>query len=833
MVKALGSSEEAVFLQQRLDDMNQRWSDLKAKSANIRAHLEASAERWSRLLGLLEELWRWICMKDEDLAKQMPIGGDVPTLLQQQNHCTTLRSELGEREHLVMSTLDQARMFLADQPIEGPGEPRKTLQPKADLSPEEKARVLARAIRKQTGEVRERWDRLKGHVGGWHTQVERALERLQELQSSMDQLDLRLTQAEEAKVTWQPVGDLLIDSLQDHIDKTMVAVEDRLKLLQEAHRDFGPSSQHFLSTSVQLPWQRAVSQNKVPYYINHQTQTTCWDHPKMTELYQSLGDLNNVRFSAYRTAMKIRRLQKALCLDLLDLNVAQNTFEQHKLTNNNQLLSVPDVINCLTSIYDGLEQEHKDLVNVPLCVDMCLNWLLNVYDTGRSGRIRVLSMRIGLLSLSKGHLEEKYKYLFSQVASAGDTCDQRQLGLLLHEAIQIPKQLGEVAAFGGSNIEPSVRSCFQHVTNKVELEPRHFVDWMHLEPQSMVWLPVLHRVAAAETAKHQAKCNICKECPIVGFRYRSLKHFNYDICQSCFFSGRTAKGHKLNYPMVEYCTPTTSGEDMRDFTKVLKNKFRSKKYFAKHPRLGYLPVQTVLEGDNMETPVTLISMCPEQYELAQMERSNGSLPTDSSSATGSMDDEHTLILQYCQTLGGESSPCSQPQSPAQILQAVEREEQGELERIIARLEEEQRTLQKEYEQLKEQHGQRGAPAGSCWESEGPSAHPDEAELLAEAKLLRQHKGRLESRMHILEEHNKQLESQLHRLRQLLHQPEVDSRVNGVSSPAVQDRGPVTDNSDELLDSHNSSSDLADVMEQINNSFPACSPSSLSSRPQVM
>uniref|UniRef100_A0A672HVI8 Utrophin n=1 Tax=Salarias fasciatus TaxID=181472 RepID=A0A672HVI8_SALFA len=818
MVKALGGSEEAVFLQHRLDDMNQRWSDLKTKSANIRAHLEASAERWSRLLGLLEELWRWICMKDEELAKQMPVGGDVPTLLQQQNHCTVrnaLRSELKEREHLVVSTLDQARMFLADQPIEGPGEPH--------LTPEEKARGLARAIRKQTGEVRERWERLKGHVGGWQNQVERALERLQELQSSMDQLDLRLTRAEEAKATWQPVGDLLIDSLQDHIDRTtafrdevaplrqdvrlvnelsaeltpldiqlsstasrqldqlnmrwkllQVAVDERLKLLQEAHRDFGPSSQHFLS-----------SEYRANYLSPHQTQTTCWDHPKMTELYQSLADLNNVRFSAYRTAMKIRRLQKALCLDLLDLSVAQNTFEQHKLTNNSQLLTVPDVINCLTSIYDGLEQEHKDLVNVPLCVDMCLNWLLNVYDTGRSGKIRVLSMKIGLLSLSKGHLEEKYKYLFSQVASAGDTCDQRQLGLLLHEAIQIPRQLGEVAAFGGSNIEPSVRSCFQHVTNKVELEPRQFIDWMRLEPQSMVWLPVLHRVAAAETAKHQAKCNICKECPIVGFRYRSLKHFNYDVCQSCFFSGRTAKGHKLNYPMVEYCTPTTSGEDMRDFTKVLKNKFRSKKYFAKHPRLGYLPVQTVLEGDNMETPVTLISMCPElsqspqlshddthsrieQYasRLAQMERSNGSLPTDSSSATGSMDDEHALIIQYCQTLGGEGSPCSQPQSPAQILQAVEREERGELERIIARLEEEQRTLQREYEQLKEQRG--ASPAGH-WESEGPSAHPDEADLLAEAKLLRQHKGRLEARMHILEEHNKQLESQLHRLRQLLHQ----------------------------------------------------------------
>lgn len=41
-----------------------------------------------------------------------------------------LRSELKEREHLVNSTLDQARMFLADQPIEGPGEPRMNLQSK-------------------------------------------------------------------------------------------------------------------------------------------------------------------------------------------------------------------------------------------------------------------------------------------------------------------------------------------------------------------------------------------------------------------------------------------------------------------------------------------------------------------------------------------------------------------------------------------------------------------------------------------------------------------------------------------------------------------------------
>lgn len=917
MVKALGNSEEATMLQHRLDDMNQRWNDLKAKSASIRAHLEASAEKWNRLLASLEELIKWLNMKDEELKKQMPIGGDVPALQLQYDHCKVLRRELKEKEYSVLNAVDQARVFLADQPIEAPEEPRRNPQSKTELTPEERAQKIAKAMRKQSSEVREKWESLNAVTSNWQKQVGKALEKLRDLQGAVDDLDADMKEVEAVRNGWKPVGDLLIDSLQDHIEKTLafreeiapinlkvktmndlssqlspldlhpspkmsrqlddlnmrwkllqVSVEDRLKQLQEAHRDFGPSSQHFLSTSVQLPWQRSISHNKVPYYINHQTQTTCWDHPKMTELFQSLGDLNNVRFSAYRTAIKIRRLQKALCLDLLELNTTNEVFKQHKLNQNDQLLSVPDVINCLTTTYDGLEQLHKDLVNVPLCVDMCLNWLLNVYDTGRTGKIRVQSLKIGLMSLSKGLLEEKYRCLFKEVAGPTEMCDQRQLGLLLHDAIQIPRQLGEVAAFGGSNIEPSVRSCFQQNNNKPEISVKEFIDWMRLEPQSMVWLPVLHRVAAAETAKHQAKCNICKECPIVGFRYRSLKHFNYDVCQSCFFSGRTAKGHKLHYPMVEYCIPTTSGEDVRDFTKVLKNKFRSKKYFAKHPRLGYLPVQTVLEGDNLETPITLISMWPEHYDpsqspqlfhddthsrieqyatrLAQMERTNGSFLTDSSSTTGSVEDEHALIQQYCQTLGGES-PVSQPQSPAQILKSVEKEERGELERIIADLEEEQRNLQVEYEQLKEQHLRRGLPVGSPPDSiVSPHHTSEDSELIAEAKLLRQHKGRLEARMQILEDHNKQLESQLHRLRQLLEQPDSDSRINGVSPwaspqhPSLSysldpDPGPQfhqAASEDLLAPPHDTSTDLTDVMEQINSTFPSCSPN-VTSRPQAI
>ncbi|XP_056182957.1 dystrophin isoform X10 [Falco biarmicus] len=907
ILRSLEGSEDAALLQRRLDNMNLRWSDLRRKSLNIRSHLEASTDQWKRLHLSLQELLAWLQLKEDELKQQAPIGGDLPTVQKQNDTHRTFKRDLKTKEPTIRTALETVRIFLAEQPVEG----LEKLYPESrELSPEERAHNVTKLLQRQADEVRTEWDKLNLQSADWQKKIDDALERLQGLQEAMDELDLKLRQAEVFKGSWQPVGDLLIDSLQDHLEKVkvyraelvplkekvhqvnelahrfapsdiqlsqynlscvedlntrwkvlQVAIDERIRQLHEAHRDFGPTSQHFLTTSVQGPWERAISPNKVPYYINHETQTTCWDHPKMTELYQSLADLNNVRFSAYRTAMKLRRLQKALCLDLLSLSAACDALDQHNLKQNDQPMDILQIINCLTTIYDRLEQEHNNLVNVPLCVDMCLNWLLNVYDTGRTGRIRVLSFKTGVVSLCKAHLEDKYRYLFKQVASSTGFCDQRRLGLLLHDSIQIPRQLGEVASFGGSNIEPSVRSCFQFANNKPEIEAALFLDWMRLEPQSMVWLPVLHRVAAAETAKHQAKCNICKECPIIGFRYRSLKHFNYDICQSCFFSGRVAKGHKMHYPMVEYCTPTTSGEDVRDFAKVLKNKFRTKRYFAKHPRMGYLPVQTVLEGDNMETPVTLINFWPvdsapasspqlshddthsriEHYasRLAEMENTNGSYLNDSISPNESIDDEHLLIQHYCQSLNQES-PLSQPRSPAQILISLESEERGELERILADLEEENRNLQAEYDRLKQQHDHKGlSPLPSPPEMMPVSPQsPRDAELIAEAKLLRQHKGRLEARMQILEDHNKQLESQLHRLRQLLEQPQADAKVNGTTlSPStslqrsdssqpmllrvVGSQTSETMGEDELLSPpQDTSTGLEEVMEQLNNSFPS-------------
>uniref|UniRef100_A0A8D0AFT4 Dystrophin related protein 2 n=1 Tax=Sander lucioperca TaxID=283035 RepID=A0A8D0AFT4_SANLU len=688
--------------------------------------LEAFSDNSGKLQLSLQEIIEWLTAKDEELSEQLPIGGDVGAVQHQREF------------HQVMWTMI---------PFE---------------------------FKYYTAST---------HIGGIESLT---LERLLQIQAAMEELAVALEQAEGVRDAWEPVGDLFIDSLQDHIDATKLfkeeltqvkegmkhindlahqlaisdvhlsmentralehlnsrwkvlqaSIEERLKQLQDAHRDFGPGSQHFLSSSVQIPWERAISPNKVPYYINHQAQTTCWDHPKMTELYQALADLNNIKFSAYRTAMKLRRVQKALRLDLVALSSLGEVFREQVLQQGEHVMDVVEMIHGLTALYERLEEERSVLVNIPLCVDMCLNWLLNVYDSARNGKMRVLSFKMGLVSLCNADVQEKYKYLFHQVSGPGGLTDQRHLSLLLHEAIQIPRQLGEVAAFGGSNVEPSVRSCFRVAPGKPAIEVSHFLEWMSLEPQSMVWLPVLHRVAAAESTKHQAKCYVCKQCPIKGFRYRSLKQFNVDICQTCFLTGRTTKGKKLHYPIMEYYTPTTSGEKMRDFAKTLKNKFRSKQYFTKHPQRGYLPVQSVLEAESLETPC-----------------SSPKLPHA---------DTHSRIEHYasryvahCAVLYIKSLQLSISFSSLQI-------------NLFSSL----------YPLHPCFHLLSASSPFNLHNTLGPGSPTEggqqDEELLAEARVLRQHKTRLETRMQILEDHNKQLESQLRRLRELLLQVHLCER----------------------------------------------------------
>ncbi|XP_013147320.1 PREDICTED: dystrophin, isoform D isoform X3 [Papilio polytes] len=887
LLGSLSSQEDAVMLQRRLDEMNQRWHHLKAKSMAIRNRLESNAEHWSALLLSLRELTEWVIRKETELTALAPPRGDLAALLKQQDDHRAFRRQLEDKRPVVESNLLSGRQYLAAEPLADASDSEPSREGEGDSrgyrSAEEQARELARSIRREVGKLADTWNSLVDRSDAWGRCLDDAVQRVRAFTTSLEELAARVQAAEAARASWRAPGDArdaraqldavsraraqlpplrrladelraqaqhlardnvqLPDHLRARLDDLNARVsalsaggEERARQLAGVARDGGAgAAQGFLAGSVRPPWERAVTPANVPYYINHELETTHWDHPKMIELMTSLADLNEVRFSAYRTALKLRAVQKALCMHMLQLGGALEAFDAHGLrAQNDRLIDIPDMITVLTSLYEVIAAENPSLVNVPLCLDLSVNWLLNVYDSQRTGQIRVLSFKVGLVLLCKGHLEEKYRYLFRLIADPSCRADQRKLGLLLHDCIQVPRQLGEVAAFGGSNIEPSVRSCFEQASAAAReghaaggratldrrtvgdkerekekekekedkeksagqgagagqgaaegegegqlqhIEAFHFLQWLQKEPQSMVWLPVLQRLAAAEPARHQAKCNICKDYPIVGFRYRCLKCFNFDMCQKCFFSGRKAKSHKLTHPMQEYCTATTSGEDVRDFTRALRNKFKSARYFKKHPRVGYLPVQTVLEGDALESPAPSpqhgggaaaddMHSRLELYasRLAQVELGARAADTPDS------DEEHQLIAQYCASLnGGEAEDA--PRSPVHVVSGIQREQRHELEAMIRELEEENASLQAEYERLKAKQTPGSTPEEPQGGAGGAGAGGDQ-DMMAEARLLRQHKGRLEARMHILEEHNRQLEAQLQRLRTLLHEPSV-------------------------------------------------------------
>lgn len=164
----------------------------------------------------------------------------------------------------------------------------------------------------------------------------------------------------------------------------------------------------------------------------------------------------------------------------------------------------------------------------------------------------------------------------------------------------------------------------------------------------------------------------------------------------------------------------------------------------KHPRLGYLPVRSVLEGDELESPVA----SPQHNDMHSRLEIYASRLAEVELRAASPDEEHRLIADYCHSLEGA------PASPGQLMMVIDEEQRAELQEMIRELETENQALRSEYEQL-----QRGSALH-------PMQQPHH-DVLAEARLLRQHKGRLEARMQILEDHNRQLETQLKRLKQLL------------------------------------------------------------------
>ncbi|CAG5122065.1 unnamed protein product, partial [Candidula unifasciata] len=211
----------------------------------------------------------------------------------------------------------------------------------------------------------------------------------------------------------------------------------------------------------------------------------------------------------------------------------------------------------------------------------------------RCGKICTRSLKNALITMSCSRLTEKYQHFFTSVSDEDQSISKEKLFLLLDDLIQIPYAIKEGASFG-RNIAGTVDSCFKagnSPSGKVTIEC--FYRWLAQEPQTLVWLPTLHRVIATETVVHNVSCNACGSVRITGLRYRCLQCVKYELCQSCFLQGQTSLSHKLKHPVREYCLPTSIKDNTKALLEILKNKLR--KHPRRQPKTAYLPVKPLTE----------------------------------------------------------------------------------------------------------------------------------------------------------------------------------------------------------------------------------------------
>uniref|UniRef100_A0A158P705 WW domain-containing protein n=1 Tax=Angiostrongylus cantonensis TaxID=6313 RepID=A0A158P705_ANGCA len=699
------SGKERSDVQNRLNAVCQKWKDVRSSE---------------QLIGLAFH----------EMLSQQPVGGCLSAAMAQSAWLKSTEKEMEVKGPQINEAITNAHSFLMQHDLR-PKIHRTSVLAEDDDA--DKLDVVQRRcglkIHADCEKLKEKWAELGTQLTDWDQAVHAAALRLQELERALAECQLHLSAVESEVEHLRPVERLRLEELKDarrvceslairvgdlriHVDdandacgrvlaadapldqhprnqldvvnERFLALKTALRVrsaaLRNALADFGPSSEHFLNQSVALPWQRAISKtNQLPYYIDHTTEKTQWEHPVWVEMTKELSQFNRVKFIAYRTAMKLRALQKRLCLDLIDIPMLEKCFSRLVGLSNEESPGLESMVSSILPLFEQLNAKYPQMVrSVALAVDLCINFLLNLFDPSRDGLLRVLSFKIALIVLSSAPLEEKYRFLFNLVAQDGQA-DQKHIALLLYDLIQIPRLVGEAAAFGGSNVEPSVRSCFEMVRLAPTISLTPFLEWMKQEPQSVVWLPVMHRLATAEFAKHQAKCNVCKMFPIVGLRYRCLRCFNLDLCQNCFFSQRTAKKHKLKHPMQEYAVPTTSAEDARDFARMVRNKFSRSKN-----SLGYLPVDVTDEGRPLAAPPPA-AQNPATEALHQRSATlanrlallTASLPAESR-------DERIADIQ----------------SPAQIINQVEQMQKDELDQVLQRLQLENLELKRELERRK-------------------------------------------------------------------------------------------------------------------------------------
>ncbi|XP_042765718.1 dystrobrevin alpha isoform X18 [Panthera tigris] len=479
-------------------------------------------------------------------------------------------------------------------------------------------------------------------------------------------------------------------------------------------------------------------------------------------------DLDRIRLSTYRTACKLRFVQKKCNLHLVDIWNVIEALRENALNNldPNIELSVARLEAVLSTIFYQLNKRMPTThqIQVEQSISLLLNFLLAAFDPEGHGKISVFAVKMALATLCGGKIMDKLRYIFSMISDSSGVMVYGRYDQFLREVLKLPTAVFEGPSFGYT--EQSARSCFSQ-QKKVTLNG--FLDTLMSDPppQCLVWLPLLHRLANVENVFHPVECSYCHSESMMGFRYRCQQCHNYQLCQDCFWRGHAGGSHSNQHQMKEY---TSWKSPAKKLTNALSKSLSCAS--SREPLHPMFP-------DQPEKPLNLAHIVPPRPVTSMNDTLfSHSVPSSGSpfitrsmlESSNRLDEEHRLIARYAARLAAESasSPTQQRSAPDISFTIDANKQQRQL---IAELENKNREILQEIQRLRLEHEQASQPT--------PEKAQQNPTLLAELRLLRQRKDELEQRMSALQESRRELMVQLEGLMKLLKEEELKQGVSYV------------------------------------------------------
>uniref|UniRef100_T1ILR2 ZZ-type domain-containing protein n=1 Tax=Strigamia maritima TaxID=126957 RepID=T1ILR2_STRMM len=481
-----------------------------------------------------------------------------------------------------------------------------------------------------------------------------------------------------------------------------------------------------------------------------------------------------IRFATYRTACKMRYIQRRTNLHLVDIWNVIEAFRENGLiaTEPHVEVNVSRFETLISSIFYQLNKRLPvgQQIDLAMSTNLLLNWLLGAFDPEDAGRIRVFSIKMALALMCSGKLMDKLRYIFSQISDANGHLIPSKFAEFLQEALTLPSAVFESPSFGYHDGLPG--SVFDL---GAKLNVNDFLDTIMSEPSPdcLLWLPLLHRLASVENILHPVQCDGCNRESFTGFRYKCQTCINYQLCQDCFWRGHTTGNHSNEHEMKEY---TSFKSPTKQLSHSIRKSFRCVPDGSKDtiPRFPEEPERT-LNLQHIVPPSPMPSHNgfhnSSGYDVLSLESrsTNKSSPIKINSTLESkVDDEHRLIARYAARLAADANQAARSPSELSLNLDTSRAQRE----LITQLEAKNREIMREIVRLRRQQEMEDQALTS---QQNPT-------LLAELRTLRQRKEELERHLSTLQESRRELMVQLEGLMKMLKNHQASPRSTPNSSP---------------------------------------------------